>query len=363
MSKILIIEPFFGGSHRQWAEGWQRYSEHGIKLLTLSAHHWKWRMHGGAITLAEQFMEMDFQPDWIVASDMLDLSVFLAMTRPKSDGIPTAVYFHENQLTYPWSATDRDPRKEQDNHYKFINYGSALVADRCLFNSQYHLDSFLEALPLFLRKFPDHRNIKSIEKIRQKSSVLPLGMDLTALDHHDAKDITDNTPILLWNHRWEYDKNPADFFEALYEMKKQGIPFKLVVLGAELRKVPPVFAEAKEKLKDHTLHWGYCEDRETYRQWLWQADILPVTSNQDFFGGSIIEAVYCDTVPLLPQRLAYPEHFPNCPSFYYKDDDEFTKSLVQLIDTFHTQRPINTQKLVKKYDWNRLIDTYDEIFR
>ena len=39
------------------------------------------------------------------------------------------------------------------------------------------------------------------------------------------------------------------------------------------------------------------------------SDILPITSNQDFFGGSIIEAMYCETTPLLPKRLTYPELF------------------------------------------------------
>ncbi len=138
MAKILIIEPFFGGSHKQWAEGWQKHSQHQIKLLTLSAHHWKWRMHGAAVTLADRFLKMDFDPDWIVATDMLDFATFLSLTRKKSNGIATAIYFHENQLSYPWSPADEDKNMQRDNHYMFINYTSALVADLCLFNSSYH---------------------------------------------------------------------------------------------------------------------------------------------------------------------------------------------------------------------------------
>ena len=364
MSNILLIEPFFGGSHQQWAEGWKKHSRHKIHLLTLSAHHWKWRMHGGAVTLAEQFLTMDLEPDWIVASDMLDLSVFLALTRPKSNGTPIAVYFHENQLTYPWSTTDEDPGKQQDNHYKFINYTTALAADKCLFNSDYHRSSFLEALPLFLKKFPDHRNIKTIASIEQKSEILPLGMDLSA---HDAfakgdKKHINRPPVLLWNHRWEYDKNPNAFFHALFELKNQGMAFQLIVLGEELQKSPSIFEEAKQRLRDEIIHWGYCERRADYSQWLWMADILPVTSNQDFFGGSIIEAVYCDTIPLLPHRLAYPEHFPNHPEFYYHSDEEFLTKLSQLIKGFDAQRPINTQHLVSRYDWCTLISRYDGLF-
>jgi len=54
---ILLLEPFFTGSHRTWAEDYARYSEYHVELLTLGGHYWKWRMHGGAVTLARKFME------------------------------------------------------------------------------------------------------------------------------------------------------------------------------------------------------------------------------------------------------------------------------------------------------------------
>ena len=62
-------------------------------------------------------------------------------------------------------------------------------------------------------------------------------------------------------------------------------------------------------LETNIVHFGFCESFSEYAQWLWKADILPVTSNQDFFGISIIEASYCETYPLLPERLSYPELF------------------------------------------------------
>lgn len=50
--RILLIEPYYGGSHKAWADGLWHYSRHHIDLLTLPAQFWKWRMQGGAITLA-----------------------------------------------------------------------------------------------------------------------------------------------------------------------------------------------------------------------------------------------------------------------------------------------------------------------
>ena len=63
--KILIIEPYFEGSHKSWTLEFQKFSTHTIELLTLPGRHWKWRMHGGAITLAQQYNNLNFKPDII----------------------------------------------------------------------------------------------------------------------------------------------------------------------------------------------------------------------------------------------------------------------------------------------------------
>ena len=54
---IVLIEPFYTGSHKAWAEGYQQSSQHNIHIISLKGIYWKWRMHGGAITLAKMFNE------------------------------------------------------------------------------------------------------------------------------------------------------------------------------------------------------------------------------------------------------------------------------------------------------------------
>ena len=176
--KILLIEPYFGGSHKRWATELQQHSKHEFELLTLSAHHWKWRMHGAAIALAEKYKPGEKLPDLILATDMLDLNLFLSLTRKWSSGIRTALYFHENQLNYPWSPTDKDVYLKRDNHYAFINYASAMAAGKLFFNSAYHHAAFLSELPNFLNAFPEPNLSNTVLQISAKSSVLSLGMDL-----------------------------------------------------------------------------------------------------------------------------------------------------------------------------------------
>ena len=359
---ILLTEPFFTGSHRQWAQGLAGRSRHHFELLTLPGRHWKWRMYGGAVELARQFNDLEAVPDLILATDMLDVATFLALTREKSAGIPVAVYFHENQVTYPWSPTDEDVKLGRDNQYGFVNYTSALVADRVFFNSHFHKNSFLEALPDFLRQFPDCQGLDNIPQIAAKSEVLPLGLNLRIFDEYKTRK-QHSKPVLLWNHRWEYDKNPELFFRTLFRLKAEGVSFRLIVLGEAFGKYPPIFDEAKESLMDELIHFGYAPDFATYAHLLWQADILPVTSRQDFFGGSVVEAVYCDCYPLLPKRLAYPEHLPEAvhAAHFYEDEDSFYPALKRLLQTWNELPEFSGAQYVKKYDWQNLTAVYDEM--
>ncbi len=362
--KILLIEPFFTGSHKKWAEDFKRFSRHEVEIVSLPGYHWKWRMHGAAVTLAN-ILNSRLQlptPDLILATDFLDLSLFLSLTRKWSAQISTAVYFHENQLTYPWSPTDADVKLKRDNHYAFINYTSALTANRVFFNSNYHYNSFLAELPSFLRAFPDYQNVETMEAISAKCTTLPLALDLKKLQDHKPDNVEKTKrAMVLWNHRWEYDKNPDAFFKALFEIHERGIDFNLCVLGESFAKYPPIFDEAKAVLADKIIHWGFAQSFEEYCQWLWKADVLPVTSVQDFFGGSVIEAMYCNTVPFLPKRLAYLEHIPSrFHSTFYYDDIDFVNKLQRRIMDVKYLRVMDTRQYASKYDWQSMIDMYDE---
>ena len=359
--KILLLEPFYTGSHKKWAEEYGQFSQHEIEILSLSGSHWKWRMHGGAISLANLVIPGLQKPDMILATDMIDLNLFLSLTRKWSHNIPVAIYFHENQLNYPWSATDADVRLKRDVHYAFINYASALTADRVFFNSAYHQQTFLQELPKFLKAFPDHQNSGTVEQIAAKSAVLHLGLDLKKFDAFmPAKFGEHKRAVLLWNHRWEYDKNPDRFFNALFEIADRGIDFKLIVLGESYDKQPPVFNQVKERLAANLLHFGYAQTFVEYAKWLWMADLLPVTSTQDFFGASVIEAMYCNVVPFLPKRLAYPEHIPQQfhATFYYDEADFVNKIQHRIMDVKYL-RVMNTRQYAEKYDWQRLAPLYD----
>jgi glycosyltransferase involved in cell wall biosynthesis len=320
-------------------------------------------MHGGAITLADELLEQREPFSAILASDMLDLPLFLSRIRSRYPSISAGIYFHENQAAYPWSPRDGDKKRGLDLHYSFLNYTSALVADAVFFNSDFHRQRFLSDLPDFLKRYPDYQNLFTVDEIQSKSQTLWLGMDLTAFDEHRATNSGSEShrPLILWNHRWEYDKNPIGFFRILYRLLDDGIEFDLALAGDRFEEEPPYFQEAKERLGNRIVQYGKLSSFANYAELLWKSDIALVTSKQDFFGGSVVEAVYCGCHPILPRRLAYTDHLcpENHPEVFYNDEEEAINLVKQLVASDHWRRPFQQGRALSRYDWSSQIDAYD----
>jgi glycosyltransferase involved in cell wall biosynthesis len=354
--RISLLAPYYTGSHRQWVDGLIRHSSHAITPLTLPGRFWKWRMHGGAVALANQYLGQLPATDLFLATDMLDLTTFQAITRRQTSSALFAVYFHENQLTYPPA-----PQERRELHYGFINYISALAADRVFFNSAFHRNDFLEELPRLLKHFPDYNELHTIDQIRAKSRVLPLGLALKRFDPYRPA-ARDPGPLrILWNHRWEYDKRPAAFFKALYALQEQDVPFEIIVLGESFRQKPEEFIEAKKRLAAHIRHFGYVEQPDKYARLLWLADVQVSCAIQDFFGASTCEAMYCGCLPFLPNRLNYPALIPAelhdmC---IYQDEQGLVERLRRVCFNTAALDRYSLHEVAARYDWESMIVRYD----
>ncbi|MCI0711019.1 MAG: DUF3524 domain-containing protein [Chloroflexi bacterium] len=352
---ILLIEPYDTGSHAVWMRGYQQHSQHRVDILSLEGQFWQWRLLGGVVTLAERFLALEEKPDVIIASDMLDVSTFRALTRTD---IPIALYFHENQLTYP-----RGPRQKLRNHYAFINYVSALAADHVYFNSEYHQNVFLQELPRLLNHFPDHKNLHTIDEIARKSSVLLVGMDLQRYDTHRPISSRKGSPLIMWNHRWDYDKNPVPFLKALIRLAEEGLDFEVVLAGENVRQQPTEFIEAREILGEQIIHYGYVESFADYARLLWAADVIVSTAKQDFFGISMVEGIYCGCYPLLANRLNYPYLIPEMhrPAHLFDKDAALTFKLREYLQ--HPRpAPSDLHEFVVQFDWRVQAAHYDATF-
>jgi len=304
--RILGLEPYFGGSHRAFLDGWSRCSRHDWTVLELPAYKWKWRMRHAAHTFAEQVAERlagGERFDLLFCSDMLNLAEFYGLAPASLREIPSIAYFHENQLTYPVRC-----ESERDYHFGYTNMTTALAASRVWFNSAFNRDSFLEALPGFLARMPDYQPLEAVDRIRAKSDVQPPGITFPL-----ARSGRASGPLrILWAARWEHDKNPAAFFEAMQHLKNDGVDFQLLVIGEQFRNIPDVFAAAKIAFAERIVRWGHQPGRADYESALLDADVIVSTADHEFFGLSVVEAIAAGAYPLLPNRLAYPELLSDC---------------------------------------------------
>lgn len=367
---ILFLNPYHGGSHAAFATSYQAASRHTITLLSLpTAGGWRWRMRGGAVSLARLAREQHITPDLIFTTDMLDAATFRALTRDIfPPHIPLVAYFHENQLTYPLPTG-----RSRDLSFAWINYTTALAADQVLFNTHFHYQWFLDALPDLLGRYHDYRERETIPAIHEKVTILPSGVDLARLEQSPDKSDQGSylreacsrrdPPIILWSSRWDYDKQPHVFFDALEALDQRGIAFRLIVAGEAVDPNTPAFVAARERWANHLIHWGYPASLAEYRDILHCADIVVSTAIQETFGMGLLEALYCGCIPILPRRLSYPELIPADYHQWclYDSFDDLVDRLAYTIQQCDMFRRIDWRAIAAPYDWSQMRDRYDDL--
>ncbi|MBL6996325.1 DUF3524 domain-containing protein [Desulfobacula sp.] len=352
--KILFLESFFGGSHKDFALGFKAHSCHDVTLVTLPDRFWKWRMRGAALYFVNHVKDFSVF-DAIIVTDMMDLTDFLSLAG--KDLPPVFMYFHENQLSYPLA-----PLEKRDFHLGFTNIISAFAADKVLFNSKFHFNDFLTSASRLIKQMPDFRPGWMIKQIRQKAEVVYPGCrfetDLIDLKEKDVK-----APLIIWNHRWEYDKNPEFFFDALSALKEKNIAFSLALLGEKHDIFPDIFKKAKEKFKEEILVYGYVESRNEYVKWLKKGAIVVSCAIQENFGISVVEAVRFGCIPLLPDRLSYPEIMPV--EFHsrvlYQTKQDLLKKLQDMLVNYEKYLPLQKRlsENMEVFSWEIIVKLYD----
>nr|WP_319395330.1 DUF3524 domain-containing protein [uncultured Desulfobacter sp.] len=356
--KILFLEPFYGGSHKAVADGFAGSSRHQVDILSLAPRFWKWRMRGSALAFVRQ-VENFSDYDLVFATDMVDVTDFKALAGPQCP--PVALYFHENQLSYPL-----EPGERRDFHLGFTNIISAVAADVVFFNSQFHKADFFNAAKRLIRKMPDLRPGWVLDEIQAKTCVLYPGIDLDIEARGVPKVQSEclDRPLVIWNHRWEYDKNPKAFFTVLETLKRRGIPFYLAVMGERYGAVPDDFKGIEQRFDGELLVCGYQEQAEDYRKWLAKGRVVISTAIQENFGISVMEAVAHGCMPLLPNRLSYPELIPDQlkPDVIYQDDADLESRLAHILvnpETFG-DRSVALSAHAAGFAWPHMAEKWDD---
>ncbi len=357
--QVLLVSPFHTGSHRSWAEGLIRHSQHNITLVSLPGRFWKWRMQGGSVRLARHIRELlnsGYRPDILLVTDMVHLPVLTGLLSDVlAPEVVKVLYMHENQLTYPVQG-------KLDLSYAVMNWLSQVAADYVVFNSHFHRQNWFKHLPGMLRSFPDFRETGTIPLLKNRSCVLPVGIDPP--ERVPAVEPLRQTPYILWNHRWDHDKRPDRFFQNLYRLQAAGQPFVLLAAGETFEKIPEAFVEAETRLRSHIRHWGYAESRQAYWDLLYQSDLIMSTTEHEFFGISVLEAIAAGAFPLLPRKFSYPELLPSTlhEACLYDDLEDLWMKTWQRISEPRRAPPSLVRHVRTQYGWPHVAHVYDSFF-
>ncbi|TNN69518.1 Glycosyltransferase-like domain-containing protein 1-like [Liparis tanakae] len=293
-ASVLLVEPFYGGSHKQLIDLLQQNIE-GCGVFTLPAKKWHWRARTAALHFSQTIPTCPSHRV-LFCSSVLNLCELVAL-RPDLARLKKVLYFHENQLVYP---VRKD--QERDFQYGYNQVLSCLVSDVVVFNSLFNMDSFLSSISSFMKKIPDHRPRDLDLLIRPKCVVLYYPVQFP--DVSRSRLLGSSTGSCLFHRE--------------------------------------IFSEARRQLDSHIQNWGYLS-RDRYLQVLLQADVVVSTARHEFFGVAMLEAVHCGCYPLCPRALVYPEIFPA--EYLYNTPEQLGKRLQGLC-----RRPDVARRHVVKVD-------------
>ncbi len=304
MRRILLLSAYHTDSHAKWCDGLLReFPDFNWTLLTLPGRHFSWRMRGSALSWLsdpEAASTLSRRYDVILATSMVDLNALIGLY-PQLAAAYRILYFHENQFEYPLS-----PGQKRRAEPLMVSLYSALSADRIVFNSHYNQESFLSGARNFLRRMPERLPASIVDSLAGRATVLPVPVSAPGIDQPAHWAEQREPALLLWNHRWEYDKNPDDFFAACERLSIDGVAFELAVVGQQFRQQPDAFQRAERVLAPHIRYWGF-QPAQSYRRILGEALIVVSTAWHEFQGLSVLEAVQSGCIPLVPDRVSYPE--------------------------------------------------------
>lgn len=311
--RIWLLSAYLADSHSAWGD-WlvSRFDEFDWKTIALPGRHFAWRIRGNPLSWLDSLP--DDTPDLLVATSMVDLATLRGL-HPRLAGVPALYYFHENQFAYPQSDAQTTSVDAQ-----MVQLYGALCADRVLFNSHYNRETFLTGVASLLGRMPDRVPVGIADRLEAAADVLPVPVE-------PIQPANDPDPgLVVWNHRWEYDKRPDRFATAMIALAESGADFRLALLGPRPRQPPEPLLRLRRRLSDRVVADGRLP-RDEYRNIIARAGIAVSTSNHEFQGISVLEAASAGCLPLVPDALCYPELYPQACRYPKGDMDAFTERL------------------------------------
>jgi glycosyltransferase involved in cell wall biosynthesis len=312
--KILLLSAYAARSHVHWHNALQAmFPDWQWQVLTLPPRHFSWRIRGNPLYWAmEQRPLLESGYDLLLATSMVDLATLRGLV-PALAELPSLLYFHENQFEYPPGDARHSPVEAQ-----MVSLYSALAANRLGFNSAYNRDTFLAGCDVLLRRLPDRVPAGVVALLRARAVVLPVPFDgaedgsASEQATWAAEDDYPRRPLrLLWLGRFEHDKGAERLEPLLQRLEQLQLDFELALVGQQFRRSPEVFSRLRQQHRERLVLFGNLPTKGDLHTVMRRADLVLSTALHEFQGLAVLEAVSRGCSPVVPDRLAYREIYPD----------------------------------------------------
>ncbi len=184
---------------------------------------------------------------------------------------------------------------------------------------------------------------------QKKLKVFPLGMDAfnPTKSSHKIKKYD-----VVFPHRLDDDKGISDFIHIASNM-----PNTAFVVTSPKRKQmleQNKYYKQIEKISNITVKFE--QDSSEYKKILSEAKIILSCAKQENFGYSVMKAVISGCIPVLPNKLCYPEFFND--EFLYSDLDQAIKLINKYLEQDSDSKLKNVVDNIKEFSFIPLLKDF-----
>ena len=236
--KFILVEPYDGGSHHYFNAtlmGYLKESFSGavVDLVSLSPRHWRLRFLTGHLSLAQMCNELKGHDEKsiIITNSLMDVSAFKSQLRGKLRDCKIVTYFHENQMSYPLNPQSPGAafsRNYRDHFYPLVHLNQILASDVTVFNSVFCKSDTFSKVQSWLSSRQEKIEVGPLKKKEEDAYVIPI----TGFKGEGIRlEFKERPKKIIWNHRWEFDKNPRDFFKVLRALFTKKSDLQAAIMG------------------------------------------------------------------------------------------------------------------------------------
>jgi len=358
---ILALSAYHGGPRQTFLEGLLAHSRHRYTVLTLPPRTWHWRLKGSALHFAAETARLKRrQFDLILTDDLVDAARLRALLPADLRATPIVQYLHADALSLDLKTNPRD------EPLALAQFFSILAAERALVASDFHRRELLADAKRLIATFPDAAPVDLLDRLEARVAVLPPAIDVEAIRSAPPRPKPPGAPVILWNHPWIDEQNPAAFFETLAHLEQEGAEFRLIIVGAAARKYPEPFNDARRRFARRLLRFGYLPGRDQYLAAIRAADIVVSTARREWFPLGVVEAAIAGAWPLVGCDLANPEVFADALSAHgYRNPVDLRRKLARLLSQadLRTAALATGTVLAQRYGWHAATPRFDAVFQ